>query len=284
MCSKFIVVKICFTILTFALAFNAFGQKYHKCSIYQYQGNDSGNKELVCTQIFNERGKIVHDTFTNFGIYVDSVLEPFLLDGICDYYYEDTLLKMKKNYRMTDDSARFSFYIYNESGRLCKELSFYRGRFSDTLFYTYDAWGNLQEINHRDFTRTYSYDRQGRLLKESVAEGDYPITTFEYAEHSSTRYFEIDRFTTRKFVAISDRKKRVIEEDTYSCRPGRFVPEYNSKGEFLISSYKYWGHHADMSCRLLSKDFTTYDREGRIAKKIHWRDNEITTTHIYVYE
>src|SRR2546428_8067804 len=80
-------------------ALSVSGQTHRKCRIFQYYGIDSLHKKLVCTQIFNEKGKVLKEVCNGYYESRNSQGTDLIHvkdDGTRYYYYNDTLLVQSK--------------------------------------------------------------------------------------------------------------------------------------------------------------------------------------------
>ncbi len=289
-------MKYGLTIFFLVLVASVDAQKFHKCFVYQYYGTDSGSKGLVLTQTFNDRGKLVHEVsnhYINYETIGGNNTSYVRADGIYDYYYEDSLLKVKLqiNPKEHHDSDK-TFYYYNADRKLSRQVTRHHKPDSSEMFFDiehnswvvlthddtvllyYDKKGNVEEKDsiRNDTTKEYFvFDEKNRLVEDRFINTHSQFESFrvkyEYREkeyRASFRYYNHLESASISEYQLDD-AGRVIEERNY-------FPKYEDNG---IPTEQY---------KLLNRTVTRYDKAGRIVMRMFYRGEKLTTTHVFVYE
>lgn len=302
----FIAMKYALAILFVLFGSITFGQKYNTCEIYRYYGNDSTHQSLVFTQTFNDAGKIVHEVCNDMDNYDGPGAEYIKYAGLYDYYYENGLLKMVKSaatpgkYDKHLDTTITSFYYYADK-RLSKEVStnrMYGCPATDTIIIVDDGEPNGPNVVYYDTLDTtvvhYYYNLEGKMtIKDHWHSNDGRANGTEFF-----KYDEMGRVIVDSAYAVRQTFiKRFLYDDNGYSYVGFLDGGYGGKEEYILDSNKRVVEHSyfydsdDKSVvgsivyKLLYRDLTEYFPNGRIARTRHYDDNnELTTTHIFVYK
>lgn len=281
------------------LAWSVSAQKYHKCSIYEFR--DSAHHGLICTQIFNEQGKIIHEAASYYCYYDVNGGQTYIKDdGVYDYYYEDTILIRSEYSDMHHRGLEHprltkTFFLYNNLKKVVKEIIINRvydspadtsisleddsryinpaRHYADTLDtlegrYEYDVLGRLFR---RDSFEYYKYDKENRLILDSISGNPAWIKKYKYSTNGYVVYHWHGRYPPdSKDEYILDEKSRVMSISHFY---------YND----FIKNDSYNAY------TLFCRDVTEYYPDGRIAKHLYYTkdgygDLQLTTTHVFVYE
>ena len=282
-------MKYSLAILFVLFASYAFGQKYHTCEIYQYYGNDSNKKELVCTRVFNDKGKVVHqaskhyqnkdeDTIEMKGENGDMIMKYITgnyvieVNGVYDYYYEDTFLLLKFFMDSSDyvDSEK-TFYYYDENKLLCKTLlkyatmkiKYFTATADDTTLFFRDASHNIIEetrniLPHEHRAGGYIFQHKIKYNKQNK-----PITDSSYLAKGNISealkyYYYKNSF---KEVDVNMSGKNAMNTLYFTDGKGRIIT-------------KKWNDEAEK---------TTYFKDGRIKISRYYHKGNLATTHVFIY-
>lgn len=265
-------------------------QTHRKCKIYQYFGNDSKNKKLVCRQPFNGKGKIVKEIARGYYESRDSKGTDLIhekKDGTHYFYYDDTLLVTSKLVLPNNEGTEVYQYFYNEKKLLVAEttnfsydsvINLKRDEWlvtfddGDTTFYSYDEYNRKTMCKEPGSTSYFEYDDNGRLSKDSSCHlFPSPWTVVGYYNYSSNirvKYFYSD-CNCIKWIKdyVLDNKKRVIDE-TYFMRE-------NANEKIATTDERY---------EVKTRKSYSYYSTGKIKVIRSYNKNELTTTHIFEYE
>ena len=269
-------MKYTFSALFILFSAIVFGQKYHKCKIYQYRGAYSANKQLVGTQLFNKKGKISHEEYRQYLNYLDTsgdISGLIKSDGSCGYEYDDTVLQVSIG---IDTTAGFldtlsTYFYYGDYRRLDRKICIKHFKYvdssisfsaavdlrksihMDTLNYLYDRLGNMIEeipgVESAYLHVFHKYDNANRLVKDSVA-GNNVVSTYSYS-HSGYKVFVFKPGDLEPKVAV------------YTC---------DDNGRIVESQ---WAN--ELIKRIYSKD-------GSLVRDMFYAKGELITTHIFVYK
>src|SRR5438046_5119714 len=119
--SNFEINKLRNIFYVIALLTNTFckAQDIKQCIVYQFSGKDSTRKHIALIQTFNQKGKIVSETYSN---YKKSSKEGNK-DGTYYYYYTDTLLTKRLFIEYNNDTTKVLYY-YNARNQCIREEYF----------------------------------------------------------------------------------------------------------------------------------------------------------------
>ncbi|HTF06171.1 MAG TPA: hypothetical protein VK826_19205 [Bacteroidia bacterium] len=286
-------------LLILSLIFTGVLSAQIRCEVWQYLGTDSANKTLAKTEIYNERGLLISETFTHcrYGSSIET-------DGIWTFQYTDTLL-ISRTFAATDGDSMRHFFQYDSSGKLIHD-SYYQRRFvqSDTVpsgvftftrvvtdtnegkwehfsegIYTYDRWGrkvactSKSERRGTEMKETRVYDKKGRILSQEVFVGGIRYKNVEYTHFKGGYSYLVTLYDDNGTM------KHTLPPDSLGYWPRlKTTCKLDKKGR-IIEVF-----NTEEDKRQREKTVTHHDAEGRVARKVYYDEqNRLSTTHIYTY-
>ena len=270
----FIAMKYALAILFVLFGSITFGQKYNTCEIYRYYGNDSTHQSLVFTQTFNDAGKIVHEVCNDMDNYDGPGAEYIKYAGLFYYYADKRLSKEVSTNRMYGCPATDTIIIVDDGEPNGPNVVYYDTLDTTVVHYYYNLEGKMTIKDHwhsndgrANGTEFFKYDEMGRVIVDSAyAVRQTFIKRFLYDDNGYSYVGFLDGGYGGKEEYILDSNKRVVEHSYF----------YDSDDKSVVGSIVY---------KLLYRDLTEYFPNGRIARTRHYDDNnELTTTHIFVYK
>jgi hypothetical protein len=222
-------MKIAMCILIAMYSAGAFGQKYHKCLVYQYHPPDTKG-QLVGRQFFNNGGKVYKEVYSHYNYYwPDGSTREAKEDGKYEYFYEsDMLLKRCKRPNGSDELGEYQeFYEYNGKQQLIKEYSGFGpmdSAPSDYSSYFYDTTGRInKKVTYRNLGGIvrdfFLYGPDNVLSEDSCVSNcsDGIVVKYRYAKYSVILFtYDMDcNCHTFKRVLKLDSAGRTLEEAIY---------------------------------------------------------------------
>ncbi|SNT25939.1 RHS repeat-associated core domain-containing protein [Anaerovirgula multivorans] len=261
--------------------------------VYSYNGSnlsqvkDTGNgttryayNSLGITSITDQNGKrFIENTYDEFG----RIIKQYDENNNLIHYNYDVINKIN-TYTITSTGHSIS-YEYNEKLYITKKT------FQDTTYedYTYDQWGNKNQIKDRKGNITkYTYDARGNLRSMISPSPFLYETTYIYDQQDNLlQYKEPNNFTiTYEYDSNSNMTKSIaqIDENTDAIT----VYDYDDYGR-IISITDPESNTTEMEYENGSSPVKIIDPEGGVREysydNLGRRTSEITIlgTTIYVY-
>lgn len=289
-------VKYTFTIWLAMFVSTVAAQQFHKCTIYQYRLNDSSKKKVVCSQLFNSKGRVVDEVVEDYVQYLNvngagGTCIGIKEDGHYQYYYNDTALvlsvKSHSDHSRKDrlDTVKTYFY-YDDNRRLEKKIMIpHQIIDSPRKFVCDDCEDPNQVILYSSDTTLYFYGRSGNLMRE-IHNSDGYNTQNNFSYDSINCLITDSFFIKHKFhFVISFAYGAFGYEKRHYFWEGSnpLVTKYSldEKGRII----------EEKSDNEMTKTF--YYPDGRISRKLYFgrdyyrQDTDeliLTTTHLFVYE
>ncbi|MBA3827361.1 MAG: hypothetical protein H0X33_00340 [Taibaiella sp.] len=272
----------------------AAAQRYSRCTVYQYTGDNEGGKTKVLMQSMDKNGNVIMEVVKGYIVKHIKNHEDVLIDGVYSYQYHNNLLINKTiAYQCTDcgingDSTKISYY-YNTAGKVTREITHkYEDScrlakpgdwetptdckkawiYMDTAKYVYDAQGRCTSIFRTgdESIEHFTYDNQGRLLKDKLecGEGYKPLSFSRKYSYFTDGYKYATLYEDNDSLVhtyLLDRNKRIIEEIVYL-----HSPNHDKRRE---RSYKL---------------INNYNEYGQKLKTTYYGNDEPNTVHLFVYE
>ncbi len=231
--------------------------------------------------------------------------------------------KIIEKYQSTSGSYKKWEYTYDESGNMVQG-KFYRERGAKPVVWTstYDAKGNPIEVRQARANgtlrskRAYSYDRQGRIEKQTAewyaedgtldstwtyrydSEGNTIEEVYRHAgqsfpsrwkhtyagtgNHTQETYYTTDGLPfVESQMAYDTRGNKTLEVKSGKgvSRGYRSVSEYDGRNR-LIEMVKY-----DLDGKQVSREVLAYNPQGDLVEKsLHNPDNSLKSKETFVYE
>ena len=273
-------------------------QSFSKIEIYQYEGNDSLNKNLVSVKKFNSKNSLISYDLNGYKESKDE--EPEYSYHINIYNKKEQLVIHKFSYNESDSIKQI--YGYNDKGYKISEKTYHfekrlkaiegfgfphncftnkieyeenkTWKQTQDLIFKYDSIGNLiyikDKLDSLDLTEEYLYyDKKNRIRKHKKINQEtlFLITKYVYKKNS---YEE-----TTNFYDYKGEKEEYIA-------PINKIYLYNNKGQIIEEQLSIIGKY--------EKQFSTkkffYNDKGKIIKiSYFYKKNVIPQiTHLYVYK
>jgi len=272
-------------------SFAATGQNFTTCKVYQYQGNDSLNKQLVSEKTYNSKGKLTSDWYKG---YREDLIENFE-NKHEKYFYEDTLLTKIVSGDDNGDST-YIYFFYNEKGQKTQEVHHTYQSHPDA---TNARHNNGLVITMEDDTRnksrkitkriSYFYDERGNTVMRKDEDLQFHWRTNDSLVYDSkNRLVELSSYNGNK---LEKKMKYTYSKKAYSYiyisykENGdsdtlyKVTKRLNGNGkitdEKVEAKVSYWESSTNMK----------YNKKGNLIREtIFDRKGNPEITHIYVYE
>jgi hypothetical protein len=280
---------LCFLIISC----NLFAQS-SRCEVEQYIGIDSTNRKISKVITYTSTGLVASESWINWR----ETLSTGWGDGTFTYIYSDTLLQCSILVPKVGDSSK-TIFEYNSAKQLIRESKYELKPIANTgpirpgdgaKNSLGKRWEQTSEANiayddkgrkiSYDATRLHTdrydmykwtYDDQNRITSQSAYVRGKIAWKKDY-QYSATGYRYI-------FIQYDDEGTPRSElKDTPGYAPLYFYSiTLDSKGRVSVQEI------TDESGKLVEKDVTFYNKEGRIARTHSYDDRGALLIHKYIY-
>lgn len=263
-------MKFLFLISIFISNILCNAQDFKKCIVYEFSGKDSSKQHIALTKFFNNNGKVVSETYSN---YHRSIVEGNS-DGTYYYSYNDTLITSIIFINLENDTLKILKH-YNNNNYLVKEEHYVceKQLRKDTIRtwsktneinLIYDTFGRLIKRDEQNvYQKTWKYDNENKIIQEcgydngklkykeeyNYFNGGYKYSTIYYDNNGipeKPEYTDIifnPIFTTTFYL---DRNGQIIKEEITTENGIKINNEttyYNNAGKIVKTINQYFDKH-----------------------------------------
>lgn len=295
------------SLLACPLLLNA--QHYKIRTISQYGYDDSNKVLLVCTEHYNEKGKIVSKVYSNSTNAIDPEEEGDDKGTTVTYVYKDSLLTSERTYRTQEyEDTAITEHAYNDKGMRVKTLirrhdHVGAGGPADTS-YAENPLNGHQEIVTKNWkwlndTITYQYNGAGLVIAQRGGE-KWHKTSYNGSGLAArdTTYSSPADLKAKSYIVINSQYSK-DKELTKKTRD-----YYNKGNKYLDRTVEY--SYANGKLTKMHSTATTYskkksddakfenlrfdkkyyyDKEGRLVREETWDPEGFKlVTNLYSYK
>lgn len=285
---------------------------------YEYEYDELGRKTKIVSEgnagksteelVYNDKGDVIKETvisssYTTVSEYKYTysgekiVKERMVMNSWADSYLDEKYDKHGSlTLRQTDETCNKYEYVYDKNGFIIKKTETSEGDdyFGETkvtaIEYTNDEKGNvLKSVSVRENgivdTKEFSYDSEGRILKETRSEdyedyhNIYYIDEYTYDEHGNvlTHYHKYhDSEYTDTYDYVYDKNGNALEKKCNGEVDAKYA--YDEKGNRIRIENYTDGSVAE------STEYT-YDEKGNTVKAVRYdADGAVVAVKERVYD
>lgn len=300
------------SLLACPLLLNA--QHYKTRTISQYGYDDSNKVLLVCTEHYNEKGKIVSKVYSNSTNAIDPEEEGDDKGTTVIYIYKDSLLMSEKTYRTQEyEDTAITEHNYNEKGIRLKTLIQRHDRFgsphtgpldtnyaenptngemkmvvkksaewkwlSDTITYQYNGAGQMIAQRGGEKWHKTSYNGSGLAARDTTYSSPADLKAKSYIVINSQ--YSKDKELTKKTRDYYNKGNKYLDRTVeYTYANGKLIKMHSTATTYS----KKKSDDAKFENLRFDKKYY-YDKEGRLIREETWDPEGFKlVTNLYSYK